>query len=119
MATAGCRRCWKCKEGTGCIRSIGFSQTAMPTRYPETNRIVSTEGRWHEDMGAYQRMRRNGVQPPRIDDCAALETRANDQFEVEMAKIVPKERKSQVKEGLAISRELQVARPASVKVPDA
>lgn len=86
----------------------------MPTRYPETNRIVHTDKRWDQDMPAYLRMRRNGIQPPRIDDCAALETRANDQFEVEMGKIVPPTLKTRVREGLAISKELEISRPKSV-----
>lgn len=103
-----CGKCWLCREGRGCVRAVSFSQEAMPNRYPETNRIVRTDARWDADMKSYKAMRRNGIQPPRIDDCAALETRANDQFEVEMGKIVPKEVKPQVKEGLAISKALEV-----------
>jgi hypothetical protein len=78
--------------------------------------IVAKEGRWHDDMPAYKRLRADGLQPPRIDDCAQLEGRASEQFEVEMAKIVPENRRSQVKDGLAISAMLdapKVIRDAS------
>lgn len=111
-----CGRCFKCREGRGCIRSVGFAPTSMPTRNPEAVRLVATDKAWDKDMGAYRRLRDNGIQPKRIDDCAELETRATDQFEVEMAKIVPKAHKRAVQEGLAITREmdLQVSRPKNV-----
>lgn len=91
----------------------------MPNRFPEVVSINRTDGRWHKDMPAYRRLRLNGIQPPRIDDCAILEQRATEQFEVEMGKLVPENRKDQVREGLAIAQEmeLQVARPKSVQVP--
>jgi hypothetical protein len=91
----------------------------MPNRYPEATRIVNTDSRWDLDLPAYKRLRNDGVQPPRIDDSAALEAHATDQFEIDMGKLVPKEMKPQVKEGLAIAKELQVARPAGVQVPNA
>lgn len=111
-----CGKCFKCRDGRGCIRGVGFAPTAMPNRFPEATRIVDTDKRWDRDMGAYRRMRDNGIQPKRIDDCAELETRATDQFEVEMAKIVPKAQKRVVQEALAISKEmdLQVSRPKNV-----
>lgn len=113
----GCGRCFKCREGSGCIRAVSFAPTAMPNRYPEATRLVRTDKQWDQDMGAYKRIRDNGVQPPRIDDCAALEAHASDQFEVEMGKLVPKEMKAQVKEGLGLARELEISRPAGVQVP--
>jgi hypothetical protein len=67
-------------------------------------------------MPAYQRLRRNGLQPKRIDDCAELETKATDQFEVEMAMIVPKKHKEQIKLGLQISQEMDAQEPAKPKV---
>jgi hypothetical protein len=91
----------------------------MPTRHPEAVTGNATDKRWEADMPAYKRLRRNGIQPPRIDDSAALESRATDQFEVEMGKIVPKSVKPQVQEGLAIAKAMEVSRPKSVQVPDA
>jgi hypothetical protein len=81
---------------------------AMPNRHPDTVRIVNTDKQWDKDMPAYIRLRHNGIQPKRIDDSAELETKATEQFEVEMAQIVPKNMKSRVKEGLAITKELEV-----------
>lgn len=111
-----CGACWKCREGTGCIRSVSFAPTAMPNRYPTAVSTVAMDARWDKDMPAYRRLRDNGIQPKRIDDCAELETRATDQFEIEMAKIVPKAHKRAVQEGLAITKEmdLQVSRPKNV-----
>lgn len=91
----------------------------MPNRYPGAVATVATDKQWDKDMPAYKRIRNNGVQPPRIDNCAELESRAGDQFEIEMAKIVPANMKSRVKEGLAIGKELEVTRPKSAQVPDA
>lgn len=112
----GCGHCFKCREGTGCIRAVSFSATAMPNRFPGVNKIVNTDAQWDKDMTAYRHLRHNGLQPPRIDDCAQLETRANDQVEVEMAKIVPKRVMPQVKEGIALSRAMEEAGSMKPKV---
>lgn len=112
----GCGHCFKCREGTGCIRQIGFSAMAMPNRHPDTVRIVNTDSQWDKDMRAYRNLRHNGLQPPRIDDCAQLETRANDQVEIEMAKIVPKRVLPQVKEGMALSKAMEEAGSMAPKV---
>lgn len=102
----GCGRCFKCREGRGCIRDVSFSAAATPTRRATAVAGVAKDRRWDADMPAYKRLRKNGVQPRQIDGSAALETRASDQFEVELGTIVPKEAKSRVQEGLAISREI-------------
>jgi hypothetical protein len=91
----------------------------MPNRHPQAVATVAKDAQWDLDLPAYKRLRNDGVQPPRIDDSAALEAHATDQFEIDMGKLVPKNMKPQVKEGLAIAKELQVARPAGVKVPNA
>lgn len=112
-----CHRCFKCREGTGCIKEVSFAPSAMPNRYPAVQPVLDKDRQWDADMPAYKRLRNDGIQPPRIDDSAALEAHATDQFEIDMGKLVPKEMKSQVKEGLAIAKELEVARPAGVQVP--
>lgn len=114
---ADCGRCFKCREGRGCIRSVSFAPTAMPNRHPRAVEGVAMDSKWDADMPAYKRLRANGIQPQHIDDCAELEGRANDQFEVEMGVIVPDNKKDDVKEGLAIARELEVTRPKTVQVP--
>ena len=101
-----CGRCWKCREGRGCIRGVRFGVTNLPS-HDDVTATVAKEGRWDEDMPAYKRLRANGLQPKRIDNCAELEGRADEQFEVEMAQLVPENRRSQVKDGLAIAEMLQ------------
>lgn len=105
-----CGRCFKCREGRGCIRAISIAPSATPSRGggAEAARINATDARWDKDMPAYKRLRWNGLQPKQIDHCAELESRATDSFEIEMGTIVPKHRRSQVKEGLAIAKELEV-----------
>lgn len=114
-----CGRCFKCREGRGCIRSISIAPSAMPSRRggAEAARINATDARWDKDMPAYQRLRWNGLQPKQIDGCRELETRANDNFEVEMGTIVPRHRRNQVKEGLAIVKELEVSAGQLQKAP--
>jgi hypothetical protein len=102
-----CGKCFKCREGRGCIHSVTIAAAATPNRRPETNRINRTDAQWDKDMPAYKRMRMNGVQPPRIDDCAHLEREATSQFEVEMGRLAPKHLHSRIQEGLAISKELE------------
>ena len=95
----------------------------MPSRNggAEAARINRTDKNWHRDMPAYKRLRLDGTQPRKIDGCADLEREATDQFEIDMGLIVPKEHKEKIKEGLAISQELELAvsRPKSVQVPGA
>ena len=114
-----CGRCFKCREGRGCIRSVTFGAVPGGTRKQTVVKINQTDKQWEKDMPAYKRLRHNGLQPKRIDDCAELESKATDQYEVELGTIVPKAYKSRIEEGLAISKELEVSRPASVKPADA
>lgn len=41
------------------------------------------------DMAAYKRLRRQGIQPARIDGCAELESRAETRMEIEYGKVLP------------------------------
>ena len=115
----GCGHCFKCREGRGCIRAVSFAPSAMPSRNggADVARINRTDKRWEKDMPAYRRLRHDGLQPPRIDDCAALESRAKDQFEIEMGKLVPDPVRDRVKEGLAITKELEVTASQLQKAP--
>lgn len=91
----------------------------MPSRNggAQAARINQTDKAWEKDMPAYRRLRHDGLQPPRIDDCAALENHAKDQFEIEMGKLVPDRVRPQVKEGLAITKELEVGAAQLQKKP--
>ena len=80
-------------EGCGCneagtvtcyyhkLRTIQFGGAK---RSPQTQ----MESRWDKDMPAYIRLRHNGLQPKQIDGCAELESRANDQMEIEMGDLL-------------------------------
>jgi hypothetical protein len=70
------RTCFKHK-----LRSIQFGGVK---KSPQT----LMEAQWHRDMPAYQRLRRNGLQPPQINGSAKLEATANSQLEIEMGDLV-------------------------------
>lgn len=65
------------------LKSINFSAAAMPTRHRRVSEIATTEKRWDKDMRAYAAMRKDGVQPVRIDGAAEMQARASTQVEVE------------------------------------
>lgn len=71
--------CFGCKLAT-----VSFAPSAMPTRHPEATAIVEKDKRWDKDIPAYQRLRRSGVTPPRIDGSADLEARATTRAEVKL-----------------------------------
>jgi hypothetical protein len=103
-----------CNERTGTmcfkhkLRTIQFDSRA---RSPQSQ----MESRWEKDMPAYQRLRWNGLQPPKIDGCAQLEQRANSQMEIEMGHLIAPEILPQVAEGMAISKEMGWAPQDSVE----
>lgn len=70
--------CFACR-----VAGVAFSSAAMPNRRPETHRINETERRWDSDMGAYKRLRRDGLQPPNIDGARELERKAEHRVQVE------------------------------------
>lgn len=94
--------CFTCK-----VLTVGFSQAAMPTRKPHIVFDTLKEKRLSDDLPAYKRLRLNGVQPTAIDGAADIEKRAEDRFEIEMGHVVPKEHKSQVRDGLEMVREMK------------
>lgn len=59
----------------------------MPTRKPQAVGDEARERRWSEDMPAYQRLRKDGLQPKGIDGSAHLERHAKEGFEVEYGTI--------------------------------
>jgi hypothetical protein len=79
----GCGHPCRCDSYRDHILSISVSSAAMPTRRPEANATNAKEARWHQDMPAYKRLRKNGVQPKSIDGAARIEAHANEQIEVE------------------------------------
>lgn len=86
------------------LRSVQFGNvTPPPQRETET---------WRErDLPAYQRLRRQGLQPKSVRHAAELETRAESQLEIEMGKLIaPKllrKHASQIHEGMSMAREAE------------
>lgn len=68
--------CFGCKAAT-----VRVAPTA--TGSPEARAHSRVEAGWERDMPAYKRLRRQGLQPPRIDGSAERESRAETRIDVE------------------------------------
>lgn len=87
-------------------KSVAFGASATPFRRAEAAGKTQMEGRWDKDMPAYKRLRDDGLQPPHIDGCAELESRAEHQTQIEMGMIGDPKK---VAEGDRLSKELGVS----------
>ena len=67
------------------------------------------EQQFSMDMGAYKRIRKQGLQPRTIDGSAELEKRANNRLEVEMGQLFSKEDWPKALEGMARAEEIKEA----------
>jgi hypothetical protein len=74
--------CFACR-----ISTVAIAPSATPSRHPEAAFHTQRESRWDKDMGAYKRLRANGVQPPRIDGAAVLESQAAHRSQIEMGQV--------------------------------
>lgn len=101
------RTCFKHK-----LRSIQFAGRGK-------TKTTLMEAQWDKDMPAYQRLRRNGLQPPSTKGCAELEKRANSQHEIEMGHLFDRKDIAKVEEGMALSRELEWSPPKDEGAVDA
>lgn len=70
--------CFGCK-----IAGVSYSSAAMPGRKAASHQINETEKRWHKDMDAYKRLRKDGLQPKKIDGSANVEAKATEKYQVE------------------------------------
>ena len=50
--------------------------------------LAATEKQLEKDMGAYKRLRGDGLQPPMVQGCSELEKKAVNKFEVESGQVV-------------------------------
>jgi len=69
--------CFGCK-----IAHFNVSAEAMPTRKPESKRIIEKERALDKDLDAYHRLRLDGQQPKSIDGAATVEKRAEENWQV-------------------------------------
>lgn len=61
------------------IRTIGVMKASRP--------VDARERQLDKDLDAYQRLRRQGLQPPTNDGCAKLEAEAVSRVEIEMGTV--------------------------------
>jgi len=80
---------------------LGIAAEALPNKRHDVRRIEGTERRWSSDMDAYKTLRRQGLSPQKIDGAHDLGMRAEERFEIEMGRTVPKSKRGQFKETLA------------------
>ncbi len=74
----------------GCrVQTVSIAASAMPTRSPQAVQLENRERRWSRDMDAYSRLRRDHVQPRKIDGSADLEIRSSEKYEVEHGMVSP------------------------------
>jgi len=60
-----------------------MDSSCTPNRRKDAARINQTEARWHKDMDAYKRLRKDGLQPKTIDGSANVEKKAEHAYQVE------------------------------------
>jgi hypothetical protein len=94
--------CFGCK----CL-TVSVAPSATPSRHPGAAATVARDRQWDADMPAYARLRANGVQPPRIDGSAELESKATEKLQIEMG--TPNADPKLVREGVRLSQDLGVA----------
>lgn len=63
---------------------------------------------WDKDMSAYSRMRKEGLQPPQIDGCADLETKATTKFEVEVGRVLTKEQMAEARKNIDQAQDVRM-----------
>lgn len=68
----------------GCrVAGIRIGMNSTTSRGSKVAQINKTERQWNVDMPAYKRLRREGLQPKRIDGAAEIEKKAEHKFQVE------------------------------------
>lgn len=92
--------CFRCR-----IETVAIAPSAAGSPQAKVKNRVEAE--WNADMPAYKRLRKQGLQPDKIDGCATLEKRATTQAEVERGHLYksPKEAK-RMEEGLRRAKDM-------------
>ena len=68
----------------GCrVAGIRMGMNSTTSRGSRVAEINKTERQWNVDLPAYKRLRREGLQPKRIDGAAEVEKKAEHKFQVE------------------------------------
>lgn len=68
----------------GCrIAGIRMGTNSTTTRGKQVQETNKVERAWQKDMPAYKRLRKEGLQPKRIDGAAEVEKKAEHKWQVE------------------------------------
>jgi len=68
----------------GCrIANIRMGTNSITTRGQTVQQTNKVERNWQKDMPAYKRLRKEGLQPKRIDGAAEVEAKAKYKWQVE------------------------------------
>ena len=70
--------CFACR-----VSGIRMGMNTTTTRGQNVEKINATERNWQKDMPAYKRLRKEGLQPKRIDGAAEVEKKAEHKWQVE------------------------------------
>lgn len=98
-------RCPECRlAGTQVFTPPNISVWALENKGGQAKYALDREARFDKDGPAYNRLRKEGLQPRGIDRCARIEQGAETRLEVEMGKPIPKDRRS---EALEVNQELR------------
>lgn len=65
------------------LRSISVAASAVPSRSVEVAQKELDQKQFAKDAAAYRRLRKDGLQPRRVDGCAEVEKRAETATQVE------------------------------------
>lgn len=87
--------CWGCHAA-----SIQFGSTS-----PVVAAQSAADRQLAKDRDAYKRLRNDGLQPKSLDGSSTLESTVNSQFDIDLGRVIPKEERSRVEEGMAMVRE--------------
>jgi hypothetical protein len=71
--------CFGCRIGDG----PALGAAGVPSRRPDALAKDRTEAGWHKDHAAYDRLWKQGFNPPRLDGCALRESRAKTRMDIE------------------------------------
>lgn len=94
--------CYGCK-----LLGLQITPSAMPSRGQGAVVAGTNEKEkvLHQDRDAYKRLRMDGLHPRTVDGARDLERNVNSQFDIDLGRIIPKEERSRVEEGMAMVRE--------------
>lgn len=72
--------CFGCK-----VTGVAIAPSATPSRQggARAAQVNLTEKQWDRDMDAYKRLRKDGLQPVKIDGCSLVESLATDRRQIE------------------------------------